>query len=222
MPQAAHLFHIQLQAEHKPLSGNPLSQNPLQSFQLLFYTLCDGLRLEVWHRKLTELVARDDFFSITNEREIGLASLLALHLRSVGFRVQLDAYFNGKPERRPDFGIWLPASKEYIYLELKQTAWGDYSNQYYYAKAIEDIEKLDGEKDPLNQRNGLITVGFSDPKKRSELLLENSKKFLSEKIARDFPIYEQIGLEQIDFQEMDKKASDSVLGLWFRTEWDGS
>jgi len=88
--------------------------------------------------------------------------------------VQLDAYFHGKPERRPDFGIWLPASKEYIYLELKQTGWGDYSSQYYYAKAIEDIEKLDAEIDPRNQRNGLIAVGFSDPKKRSELLLENS------------------------------------------------
>ena len=193
-----------------------------EELQLLFYTLCDGLRLEVWQRRLTELVNRDDFFSITNEREIGIASSLALHLRSVGFAVQLDAYFHGKPERRPDFGIWLPASKEYIYLELKQTAWGDYSNQYYYAKAIKDIEKLDGEKDPLNQRNGLITVGFSDPKKRSELLLENSKKFLSEKIARDFPIYEQIGLEQIDFQKMDARSSHAVIGLWFRKEWSDS
>ena len=193
-----------------------------EELQLWFNTVCDGLRLEVWQRRLTELVNRDDFFSITNEREIGIASSLALHLRSAGFVVQLDAYFHGKPERRPDFGIWLPASKEYIYLELKQTAWGDYSKQYYYAKAIEDIEKLDGEKDPLNQRNGLITVGFSDPKKRSELLLENSKKFLSEKIARDFPIYEQIGLGQIDFQEMDKKTPSAVIGLWFRKEWNDS
>ena len=191
-----------------------------KELKLLFYVLCDGLRQEVRQRSLAYLATGRDF-SIVGEREVGLASLLALHLRSVGFMVQLDAYFSGKPERRPDFGIWLPASKEYIYLELKQTAWG-YGNQYYYAKAIEDIEKLDGEKDSLNQRNGLITVGFSDPKKRSELLLENSKKFLSEKIARDFPIYEQIGLEQIDFQEMDKKTPSAVIGLWFRKEWNDS
>ena len=199
-----------------------ITETMREELQLLFNTVCDGLRLEVWQRKLTELVNRDDFFSITNEREIGIASSLALHLRSAGFAVQLDAYFRGKPERRPDFGILLPASKEYIYLELKQTAWGDDSNQYSYAKAIKDIEKLDGEKDPLNQRNGLITVGFSDPKKRSELLLENSKKLLSEKIARDFPIYEQIGLEQIDFQGMDKKTLSAVIGLWFRKEWNDS
>ena len=193
-----------------------------EELQLLFNTVCDGLRLEVWQRRLTELVNRDDFFSIINEREIGIASSLALHLRSVGFLVQLDAYFYGKPERRPDFGIFLPASKEYIYLELKQTGWGDDSSQYYYAKAIEDIKKLDAEKNPRNQRNGLIAVGFSDPKKRSELLLENSKKFLSERIAREYPHYEQIGLEQVNFQEMDKKAPSAVIGLWFRKEWNDS
>jgi len=191
-----------------------------KELQLLFYTLCDGLRQEARQRSLTHLVTGKEFFSIVSEREVGLASSLALHLRSVGFVVQLDAYFWGKPERRPDFGIWLPASKEYIYLELKQTAWGDYSKQYYYADAIEDIEKLDGEKDPLNQRNGLIAVGFSDPKKRSELLLENSKKFLSERIAKDYPYYEKIGLECVDFQEMDAKSPHAVVGLWFRKEWN--
>jgi len=196
-----------------------------KELKLLFYTLCDGLRQEVRQRSLATLVARKDFpygFSIAEEREVGLASLLALHLRSVGFMVQLDAYFYGKPERRPDFGIWLPASKEYIYLELKQTAWGDYSKQYYYAKAIEDIEKLDGEEDPRNQRNGLIIIGFSDHGKRSDLLLENSKKFLSERIARDFPIYEQIGLKRLDLQEMDKRSSYAMIGLWFRKEWNDS
>ncbi len=192
-----------------------------RELELLFHALCDGLRQEVRQRSLTHLATSEDFpegFSIVGEREIGLASLLALHLRSVGFMVQLDAYFYGNPKRRPDFGIWLPASRKYIYLELKQTAWGDDSRQYSYAKAIEDIVKLNSETDPRNQRNGLIALGFSDPNKRKELLLENFKKFLSEKIARDYSIYEQIGLEQVDFQEMDKKTPNAVLGLWFRTE----
>ena len=193
-----------------------------EELQLLFNTVCDGLRLEVWQRRLTELVNRDDFFSITNEREIGIASSLALHLRSVGFQVQLDAYFYRNPKRRPDFGIWLPASKEYIYLELKQTAWGDDSSQYSYARAIKDIKKLNSETDPLNQRNGLIALGFSDPKKRKEQLLEGFKKFLSERITRDYPYYEQIGLESVDFQEMDAKTPHAVIGLWFRKEWNDS
>ena len=199
-----------------------ITEQMREELLLLFNTVCDGLRLEVWQRKLTELATGKDFFSITNEKEIGIASSLALHLRSVGFVVQLDASFYGKSRRRPDFGIWLPASKKYIYLELKQTAWGKHSSQYYYAKAIEDIEKLNAEIDPRNQRNGLIAVGFSDPKKRSELLLENSKKFLSERIAREYPHYEQIGLEQVNFQGMDTKASSAVIGLWFRKEWNDS
>ena len=144
-----------------------------RELELLFHALCDGLRQEVRQRSLTHLATSEDFpegFSIVGEREIGLASLLALHLRSVGFMVQLDAYFYGNPKRRPDFGIWLPASRKYIYLELKQTAWGDDSRQYSYAKAIEDIVKLNSETDPRNQRNGLIALGFSDPNKRKELL----------------------------------------------------
>ena len=213
------------QKEAESLKGalkvGKITKKMRKELQLLFYTLCDGLRQEVRQRSLTHLAIGWNI-SIVEEREVGLASLLALHLRSVGFMVQLDAYFYGKPERRPDFGIWLPASKEYIYLELKQTAWGDYSSQYYYAKAIEDLKKLDAEIDPRNQRNGLIAVGFSDPKKRSELLLENSKKFLSERIAREYPHYEQIGLEQVNFQEMDTKAPSAVIGLWFRKEWSNN
>ena len=195
-----------------------------EELKLLFYTLCDGLRQEVRQRSLTHLATSEDFpegFSIVEEREVGLASLLALHLRSVGFMVQLDAYFYGKPQRRPDFGIWLPASRKYIYLEFKLTAWGS-GEPYGYARAIKDIDKLDGETDPRNQLNGLLVLGFSDPSRRKEQLLQGFNKFLSERIARDYPIYEQIGLEQVDFQEMDKKTSDAVLGLWFRTERNDS
>ena len=62
-----------------------------QELQIVFDTLCDGLRQEVRQRSLAHLATGWDF-SITNEREVGLASLLALHLRSLGFAVQLDAY----------------------------------------------------------------------------------------------------------------------------------
>ncbi|GAI14915.1 unnamed protein product, partial [marine sediment metagenome] len=125
-----------------------------RELQILFQALCDGLRQEVRQRRsLAHLVPGQDF-SLTKEREVGIASSLAWHLRLAGFIVQVDAYFpDGDPRRRPDFGIWLPASKKYIYLELKTVGWGNYP--YYFQGAIKDIEKLNKETDPQNQRNGL-------------------------------------------------------------------
>ncbi len=187
--------------------------------QILFDTLCDGLRQEVRQRSLAHLVTGWDF-SITNEREAGIASLLALHLRSLGFAVQLEAYIEGKnPRRCPDFGIWLPANKKYIYLELKQTAWGSYSRQYSYADAIDDMEKLNN-KDiyPQHQGNGLIAIGFS--KRGFELRrphrLWNGFKKLSQRITTDYPDYEEIGLKCVDLKSMDEQTSYAVIGLWFR------
>ena len=184
--------------------------------QILFHALCDGLRQEVRQRSLAHLVTGQDF-SLTNEREAGVASSLASHLRLVGFAVQLEAYFPGGPRnRRPDFGIWLPASKQYIYLELKTTAWGsDY--QYYYQGAIKDIEKLCNDLDQRNQRNGLIALGFSfHHEKQPDQLWKGFKKQLSEKITNAYPSYEEIGLKRVDLQEMDKRSSYAVIGLWFR------
>ena len=183
--------------------------------QILFSALCDGLRQEVRQRSLARLVTGQDF-SLTKEREPGIAASLAWHLRLVGFAVQVDAYFaGGDPRRRPDFGIWLPASKQYIYLGLKTTAWGNIGKQYYYAEAIDDIKKLDSETDPRNQRNGLIALGFSyNPEELGGRLWEGFKK-LSQDITSAYP-YEEIGLECIDLQEMDKQSSYAVIGLWFR------
>ncbi len=189
-----------------------------EELQILFYTICDGLRQEVRQRKLSQLVSEQDVstkqdFSLTCEREIGIASSLALHLRSVGFATQLDAYFpGGSARRRPDFGIYLPASKNYIYLELKQTAWGR-DSQYYYQGAIHDIEKLHEDKDPLNQQNGLVALGFSNPDEKPDQLVKGFEK-LSKDIINNYP-YEKIGLECIDLQDMDKHISYAMVGLWF-------
>jgi hypothetical protein len=185
-----------------------------RELQILFRALCDGLRQEVRQRSLAHLVTGQDF-SLTKEREVGIASSLALHLRSVGFAVQLDAYFpSGSPRRRPDFGIWLPASKKYIYLELKTVAWGsDY--QYYYAAAISDIKKLNNDTEPENQQNGLIALGSSKPEEQQDQLWEGFKKRLSQRITNDYPSYEEIGLERVDLQEMDELTSYAVIGLWF-------
>ena len=191
-----------------------------EELQILFRALCDGLRQEVLQRRLSHLVTGQDF-SITGEREPGITSLLALHLRQVGFVVQVEAYFADRdPRRRPDFGIWLPTSKEYIYLELKQTAWGN-DEPYYYAGAIKDIKKLDGETDQRNQRNGLIVLGFSyNPEELRGRLWAGFNK-LSQDITSAYP-YENIGLECVDFQGMDERSSYAVIGLWFRKPGKGN
>ena len=192
-----------------------------RELQILFHTLCDGLRQEVRQRSLAQLVTDEDF-SLTNERETGVASSLALHLRSVGFMVQLESYFPGGSQmRRPDFCIWLPASKQYIYLELKTTAWGS-DEQYYYADAINDIKKLNNDTEPENQQNGLIALGSNKPEEQQDQLWEGFKKRLSKRITNDYPSYEEIGLERVDLQEMDKRSSYAVIGLWFRKPGKGN
>jgi len=185
--------------------------------EILLDALCDGLRQEVRHRRLANLVTGQDF-SIVNEREMGIASFVALQLRSLGFAVQLEAYFEGDSKRRPDFGIWLPASKKYIYLELKQIAWGDEGKQYYAANAIEEIKKLNAETDPRNRLNGLIAFGLSSSSEKLEGRLWLRLKKLSQKVTSVYPDYEEIGLRQVDFQGMDEKASYGVIGLWFRKQ----
>ncbi len=193
----------------------------LKELQLLLHTLSDGLRQEVRQRRNLALSLPKDYnISITGEREIGIASSLSCHLRLAGFIVQVDAYVTGgDSKRRPDFGIWLPESKKYIYLELKLTAWGS-NEQYQYSYAIGDIKKLNNDSDLRKHPNGLIAIGFSDPNKREELLREGFRKSLSERIVKDYPRYEEIGLECVDFQGMDAKSTHAVIGLWFRKEWE--
>ena len=188
-----------------------------KELNILFHALCDGLRQEVRQRSLAHLVTKEDF-SLTSEREAGVASSLVSHLRLVGFAVQLEAYFpSGSQMRRPDFCIWLPASKQFIYLELKTTAWGN-DAQYYYQGAINDIKKLNDDTDPQNQRNGLIALGFSESEERQLGRLWEGFKKLSHDITNVYPYYEEIGLKHVDLQGMDERSSYAMIGLWFRKE----
>jgi hypothetical protein len=194
-----------------------LNEKMKEELKLLFYALCDGLRQEMRQRNLANLATGEDF-SLVNEREQGIASSLAGHLRLIGFSTQVESYFaEGSPKRRPDFRIWLPPSRKYIYLELKQTAWGKYSKQYYYGNAIKEIKKLADEKDQRNQLNGLIALGFSYETEKLEGRLWEGFKKLSQNITNAYP-YEEIGLEAVDFQGTDKQTSYAVIGLWFRKE----
>lgn len=193
-----------------------MSKKPMKSeLEILLHVLSDGLKQEVRQRKLMRL-ATDKDFSILNERERGIASVMAFHLRLSGFTVQVEAYFEGDPKRSPDFGIWLPASEKHIYLELKQVAWGDEEEQYRYDGAIKDFEKLNRETGE-NQSNGLIALGFSKSSEKRGGLLSKGLKDLSQTITKAYP-YEEIGLSEIDLEEMDKQTNYMVVGLWFRKQ----
>ena len=184
-----------------------------KELNILFHALCDGLRQEVRQRSLAHLVTKEDF-SLTSEREAGVASSLVSHLRLVGFAVQLEAYFpSGSQMRRPDFCIWLPASKQFIYLELKQIAWGDDGRQYDYARAINDIKKLKNDPTP----NGLIALGFNKINEQQNQLIDGVEKSLAQRIASGYSLYEKIGLEHINLEGMSERCTYAVIGLWIRT-----
>ena len=195
-----------------------LDERMKEELQLLFHALCDGIRQEVRQRHNLAYIIQGYDFSLAGEREIGISSSLAWHLRLAGFVVQVDTYVKGgDPKRRPDFGIWLPASQEYIYLEFKLTAWGNYDAQYKYKYAIEDIEKLNSDSNLRNHPNGLIALGFSrNPERRKDQLLKGVDKSICQRIAKDFPHYEKIRLERIDLDNMDKRTSYAMIGLWFQ------
>ena len=87
-----------------------------EELHILFDTLCDGLRQEVRQRRLAKLVTGQDFSIPYNEREIGIASCLALHLRSVGFAFSSTRIFQadrGNDVQTSAYGF-LPVSSTYI------------------------------------------------------------------------------------------------------------
>jgi hypothetical protein len=179
---------------------------------ILFQVLCDGLHQDVRHRELASLTSGQNF-SITQERgEQGVVPSLAAHLRLAGFFVQLEAYFPGNARIRPDLRIWLPASRQYIYLEAKQVAWGR-DVQYDYSYVVKDIEKLNRLSCSGDIWKGVLVFGFSKPKEwRENWLLDGFKK-LSQEIIGKYS-YEKIGLERVELKEMDSRTSYAMIGLW--------
>ena len=190
-----------------------------RELNILFGALCDGIRQEVRFRRLAQLTNGQDF-SLSQEREPGVQFALALHLRSVGFLVQVESWIaHGSLMRRPDFRVWLPASEKYLYLELKTYGWGrDWSYQYStMEKSVqEDMDKLKIDGDSGNLPNGLIVVGLSQPSEQRVKHLDQAYEDLSHLIISGYP-YEKIGVKKVDLSGMDPRTSYAMVGLWGRT-----
>lgn len=181
-----------------------------KQLNIIFGTLCDGLRQEVRYRSLAQLLAPKEGLSLAGEREAQLKSSFAYYLRLVGFVVHLENYFYREPaSRRPDLAVWLPVSKKYLFLEVKKI--GPYGG---FGAALNDIAKLEKVSSSRDKRNGLIAVGFRNhagPKERFGLKYER----LSQEITRKHP-YKKIGVEKIELNGMDKDALYARIGLWVR------
>ena len=190
-----------------------------EELKILFYALCDGLRQEVGQRRLVKLMSGEDL-SLEHEREQGVASALASRLHALGFIVQVESYYAGDNKKlRPDYCIWLPATKKYVYLELKLVAWGDAWRQYYFQPVKDDLEKIKNieKSDKGNELgNGVVAIGFSKKSEEWKGRLWKDFQKLSEDISRDYYLYKQKGLECINLRELDEQSSYAVVGLWLR------
>jgi|WetSurMetagenome_2_1015567.scaffolds.fasta_scaffold245771_1 hypothetical protein len=175
---------------------------------ILFGAICDGLRQEVRYRQLAQLIAPKEVMSLTEEREAQLVCSLAYYIRNIGFTVQVDSYFYDEPSsRRPDLAMFLPASREYLFLEVKII-----NPNSGFSGAIEDIEKLNSVVSARDKRNGLIAIGFRNPTGRKETF-DNKYSKLSNSIQNKYP-YREIGIKKIDLESMDNQAIYAMAGFW--------
>ena len=178
-----------------------------QELRLLYGAACDGLRQESRKRALMSLLADNSKISISEEREVQLAASIALQWRLVGFHVELDSYASGSADRRPDFGIWLPVTKQYMFLELKET-WPGFSEM----SVLTDIRKLDAMFDGVDQHVGLLTVGFALCQTQ-HTVFETRHRKLSEAIVRSGE-YTKLGLKRIELHDFDDNAPYAWVGMW--------
>ena len=181
-----------------------------QEIDILFRAMCDGLRIEANQRRLAYIAGEGQLsFSLREDRESQTVSCLAQYFRTAGFLTLVEPYFHDEnPMIRPDLGIWLPVSRELLYLELKRIG-----QSWNKQRPLDDIMKLDKlSTHPKNRLNGLVVVGFG---LRDGLL--NSMQDISEEIVNSHP-YRAVGIERFDLGYLDGKATYAVVGLWVRKQ----
>jgi len=135
----------------------------LSEIDLIYGSACDGIRLESHQRALIRLVAqasnREDLkFGLHEEREIQLAASLMMNWRHIGLQAELDSYSSNGASRRPDFGIGLPTSNKYLFLELKVIWPGSNKDQ-----VLDDLKKIQTMYESGDLAVGLMTVGYAQP-----------------------------------------------------------
>jgi len=200
-----------------------------KELQILFGALCDGLCQEERTRQLNSLVS-GIYVPLMSYTEPSLTAALSSHLRIVGFPVQTEFSFAHDAALRavvsnhklhPDFRIWLPASKRYVYLELKVIDWAKGQRSFASIKgpqgALSDFEKLSKENSSELALNGVAVVGFRATRESGYPRLEEKFCSLADRVRRIYPAYEQIGYERFNVRGIEKRSPPYiVVGLWVR------
>ena len=141
------------------------------------------------------------------EREVQVQASIATQWRLVGFHVELDSYGSGPPSRRPDFGVWLPHTRQYLFLEFKEIWPGG-----GYESVLKDLGKLNEMFCAGDQNVGVLTVGFATSK-TNEPKFQQMHESMSGKI-QESRLYGKVGLKRISI--MDDAFPFVWVGMWVR------
>ena len=190
-----------------------------QEIQGVFRAICEGLTNESRLRAELYEEAKPDKgfrFSLGEEREIGTAAVLCIHLRNSRFFTRMDWYFDGDNHQlRPDLAIWLPGSRKLLYLELKRVGQG-----FPYKRLGDDLARLEKiSSNPENRLNGLLAVGFSKQRTNWELL-----KTKLHDLENKFPNYlrQDRFFKELSLEDMDGHPVYSVAALLLRKDAEAS
>ena len=193
-----------------------------EELQILFGALCDGLRQEMrarWlARPMIPITPIKYEISLTKVREREVASSLYFQLRSSGYFVQPESYFADADERlTPDFRIWLPVNRRFLFLEFKLVAWGR-TEGTNWQKVWDDMRKLVklGDAAQPNLPNGLLIIGFNNPNEHPTNTLQERFQKHSNNIITKHPNYACIGLRKLNVKGMDPDTEYAMVSLRVR------
>ena len=158
---------------------------------------------------LQQLVAENAKISLAEEREVQVQASIAMQWRLSGFHVELDSYGSGPANRRPDFGILLPVTKEYLFVELKLIGQGRPHRQVQ-----DDVDKLNAMFKDGDKRVGLLTVGFA-AHGTHDLRFKATHKELDEEIEGP-GLYKKVGLSKVQLDDIDDHLPYAWVGMWAR------
>ena len=156
---------------------------------------------------MLRLAAHGHKISLGEEREVQVQASIAMHWRLAGFHVELDSYGSGPAVRRPDFGVWLPYTRQYLFLEFKEI-WPGGGCQ----SALKDLGKLNEMFETGDRNVGLLTVGFASSS-TNELKFQQQHEAMSGKI-QESGLYGKVGLKKIPI--IDDGFPIVCVGMWVR------
>jgi hypothetical protein len=186
-----------------------------EEIDILFGSICDGLRQEVRYRYLNQLLAPKDDMRLTEERERALVSALAFYIRASGFMVHVEHYWYGDDDgvssaKTPDLAVRLPKIGKYLFLEAKRIYLGNNAVD----RVSEDLDKLTKPTNPLNKRNGFLAIGFAWDEIEHKRFQNQYRSFSN--ITNKYH-FREFRIESVDLKNVgDPELKYAIVGIWLR------